>query len=91
MQKVTEKVADFRKISAGIFPHSEGRLPPCCQRYLWMPSHIISWKKRPFVILEGDLLNLDHEKENVIWQRDFRDNFRESLSSHEKNARFFMR
>ena len=29
LQKVTVKVADFRKISAGIFPHSEGRLPPC--------------------------------------------------------------
>ena len=28
--RFTEKVADFRKITAGIFPHSEGRLPPCC-------------------------------------------------------------
>ena len=29
LQKVTEKVTDFRKISEGIFPHSEGRQTPC--------------------------------------------------------------
>ena len=29
LQKVTEKVVDFRKISSGIFLNSDSRLPPC--------------------------------------------------------------
>ena len=48
LQKVTEKVVDFRKFSAGIFPHSDGRLPP------WLIGH---FSEKTFIFLGNRLLN----------------------------------